>query len=174
MDVIQNVQTTVKTQCSIHRRDDMSNAPSRCQVQSGIEMPKSHGYLKYPKDRRDKLDKRKQNQLHRLNWRCTIGASDGYRIYRRPCIGATFGARRDQDKKVLRHRFNRRVTQRHRYNQCNIVQRRCQVRSSQAFSTNLTDVPSEQLRCNVSKKWSRTTAKWRSSVTGLTDAHALV
>jgi hypothetical protein len=90
------------------------------------------------------LDKRLQNQLHRLNRRCTIGASDGCRIDRRPSIGASLGARWNQVKTALRHRFNRRVRNRHRCNRRTIVQRRCQVRSSKAFSTGRIDAPSEQ------------------------------
>ena len=88
--------------------------------------------------------KRMQSQLHRLNRRSTIGASDGCRINRRLGIGASFGARRDQVKTAFRHRFNRRVRDRHRCIQHTIVQRRCQVRRSQAFNTGRTDAPSEQ------------------------------
>jgi hypothetical protein len=132
MDIIQNVQTTVKTQCQINRRDAKSNPPSRWQVQTAVEVPK-HSY-----------NPEMQSQLHRLNRRPTIGASDGCRINRRLGIGASFGARRDQVKTAFRHRFNRLVRDRHRRIQHTIVQRRCQVRSSQAFSTRRTDAPSEQ------------------------------
>ena len=66
-----------------------------------------------------------QSQLHRLNRRCTINASDGYRIDRCPSIGASFGAWWDQVNTTLRHRFNRRVNDRHRSIQRTIIQRRC-------------------------------------------------
>ena len=112
----------------------MSNPPLRSRVQSVVEVPKY--------DCRNELDERKQNQLHRLNRRCAIGASDGCRIDRRPNIGVSLGARWNQVKTALMHWFNRWIRNRHRCNRHTIVQRRCQVRSSQAFSTGRTDAPS--------------------------------
>ena len=163
----------------------MFNPSSRCYVQSTIKMtsPNRHHvakaqqksrdrrYLKDSNDRRDKLDKRLQNQLHRLNRRCTIGTFDGCRIDRRPSIGACLGAIWNQVKTVLRHRFNQRVRNRHGCNQRTIVQRRCQVRSSKAFSTGRTDAPSEQASVQWRQQEKKSaTATWRSSVTGRTDA----
>ena len=128
-------------QYSIYRRDAMSNPPSRSRVQSVVEVPKY--------DCRNELDERKQNQLHRLNRRCAIGASDGCRIDRRPNIGVSLGARWNQVKTALMHRFNRWIRNRHRCNRHTIVQRRCQARSSQAFSTGRTDGGVESSRASI-------------------------
>ena len=112
-----------------------------------------------------------QSQLHWLNRRLTIGASDGCRINRCLGIGASFGARRDQVKTAFRHRFNRLVRDRHRRIQHTIVQRRCQVRSSPAFSTGRTDTPSVQ--CIGAMTSARKEECNGSSVTGLTDAPSI-
>src|SRR6185312_12720836 len=65
----------------------------------------------------------------------SISASDGCRKIRRPGFGARLSASRDQVKKEVKHRLNRRSIQRHRCNRCTMFQRRCQACSSQAFST---------------------------------------
>ena len=47
----------------------------------------------------------------------SIGASDGCRKIRRPGIGARLSASRDQVKKEVKHRLNRRCQVKHRCNQ---------------------------------------------------------
>jgi len=99
----------------------MSNPPPKCQVQSVVEMQKHSNNCQ--NDYRDELDESMQSQQHWLNRSPTIGASDGCRKNRRPSIGAVFGAKLDQVKTALRHRFNRWVKDRHRCIQHTIVQR---------------------------------------------------
>ena len=65
----------------------------------------------------------------------SIGASDGCRKIRRPGFGTSLCASRDQVKKEVQHRMNRRRQPRHRCIGCTMFQRRCQARRSQAFST---------------------------------------
>ena len=73
----------------------------------------------------------------------SIGASDGCRKIRRPGIGARLSASRDQVKKEVKHRLNRRCQVKYRCIQRTMIQRWCQVPRSQVFSTSLIDSASE-------------------------------
>ena len=162
---------------SIHRRDATSNPPSRWQVQSIVEVPKYSENIERKifkgskRSSQTNWTKRMQNLQHRINRHCTIGASDGCRKNRRPSIGASLGAKWNQVKTALRHRFNWRVKHRQWCIQHTIVQRRCQVRSSPAFSTGRTDTPSVQ--CIGAMTSARKEECNSSSVTGLTDASSI-
>ena len=121
----------------------MSNTPSRCQVQSAVEISKHSENLKDQIDRCDALDEFGRRQRHRFNRCMTIGASEGYRINRCLHVGLFLSEERNQAKSALRHRLNRWYKKGHRCNQCTIVQRRCQARRNHAFSTGWTVGASE-------------------------------
>ena len=74
---------------------------------------------------------------------CNIGASDGCRKIRCSGFGTSRCASRDQVKKEVKHRMNRRCQERHWCIQCIMFQRRCQAHRSHAFSTGWTDGASE-------------------------------
>ena len=132
-------------------------------------------YFKNPNDRRDELGEKEQNQQHRLNRRCTIGASGSCRKNRRHCIGVIGRSYRAKLGKLsstgLTDGSLRGI------GAINILLSRDDVKCAAAKPSALEEPMPHRSKCrcnDVSKELSSATATRRSCTTGRTDAQASV